>query len=664
MTDTADPQKAETTDANDTGSFASWQKPVSLPATPGDAPRTLTGMGPLGAQADSAAALERRADADDEEDEDTGTGDRVSRELPRDMDAAKLVDDDGDDEPTTVFSTLFPELVPKKVVPSVPPPPQVEGKSLTMGTPSELVKAEPVLDLAALEQQGAITRTAVDAEAEDLDGGSATNEAQILDFAVQRLGRSDSSGPRFSPPPHPRPPIKSGPPAPPRSSAPSPNAPTQPRASAAPVPPRASGAPPVPPRRSSAPAGSAKAVTPDPDSLLALAATGSRSPSSPAAPPPPPPAPSTAARSAAPSIPFPSVSLPPPRSGLDRASDPSAKTVMAASKSSEAPWAALTRPPQGRSMVKSALAIFALSAVITVLVLRFFTGGDAAESPAAENAERAPAAAAASTGNAGLHVRAAVSGLRVSIDGQDRGEVPLTLGGLPAGEVTLTIAGNPLYAPFTQTVKLEPDAVLTLEPKLVPLKAVIAIRPGDNAQGAFVEVVGGEKKQALFELPARVEVAPGKSYRVRATRRGYQDFETEVAFAQSEAEKEVRIHLEPATAAAAIAATPPRAAAPEVAAPPRTGPPANLAAAIAPPAQAAPVAPATPAPAVGTGTLNLNSIPISNVLVDGRPVGPTPRQIAVPPGKHSVTFVHPTLGRKSVTVNVAPGKTALAATKF
>jgi serine/threonine-protein kinase len=214
-------------------------------------------------------------------------------------------------------------------------------------------------------------------------------------------------------------------------------------------------------------------------------------------------------------------------------------------------------------------------------------------------------------------------------------------------------------------VVLKSDSVLTFEPKLVPLKAMIAIQRGDNAQGAFVEVIGPDRRQALFELPARVEVAPGATYRVRATRTGYRDFEVEVPFSDSEAEKEVRVDLDPVGAGVAPRAPAPPAVA---AAAPRSGPPAALAAAIAPNALTAPATPATPVPpaaaAAGTGTLNLNSIPISNALVDGRPVGPTPRQVPVAAGTHSVTFVHPTLGRKSMTVNVVPGKTALAAAKF
>ncbi len=728
MSDPIDSQKVESKEAKEPGSFASWPKGVSQPPSAPDSPRTLTGMGPLGGKRDSAALLGEERD----DEENTPTGDRVSREMPRD--ASTLVDaSDHDDEPTTVFSTLFPDLVPKKVSPSpsIPPPPQPEGKHLASVGPSELMKAEPVLDLAALEQQGAIQATSDDdddhdeaeeAEPEDLENASPTQEAQILDFALQKLAGTESSSPRMntSPPPHPPPPFKSGPPAPPR---PSTSAPALPRASVAPPVPasRLSGAPPVPPRRSSTPSmplSPSASADLGAESLLALAAAASRrsspAPSAISAPPAPPIISSPSA--------LPPISMPPPRV-VERLSDPNARTVMA-SNSSDAPWTALARPSRGRSLLKSALVIFALSAGVTVLVLRFVSGGDGSASVSAVDADNRPietaqvlvdgklacsrvpcelddlaagkhriavqagelqapeqivtirsgkgtklhfmlGTAAAVGGTAGLHVRANASGLRVYVNGEDKGDVPLTLGGLPAGEATLKIAGNPLYAPFAQNVVLKSDSVLTFEPKLVPLKAIIAIQRGDNAQGAFVEVIGPDRRQALFELPARVEVAPGANYRVRATRTGYRDFEVEVPFSDSEAEKEVRVDLDPAAGAAPLA---PRAAAPVAAAPPapRGGPPAALVAAIAPNAAnaPAPTPPPAAAAAAGTGTLNLNSIPISNALVDGRPVGPTPRQVPVAAGTHSVTFVHPTLGRKSMTVNVMPGKTALAAAKF
>ena len=709
MSDTVEPKQAENTEAKDAGSFAPLQTPMTRPGVQ-DTPRTLTGMGPLGDKAESAAVL--RLPEEDEEHTPTGTGDRVSGELTK-LDPATALGDatDNDDEPTTVFSTLFPELAPKRVsVPSVPPPPRPAAGSRVPPPPSATKSAAP--PAAAIRDAEEIAATETDSEDPEL--GSPTQEAQILDFALQKLSRIEPTpNPLLgSVPPHPAPPLKSAPPPlksapPPLKSAPPPlpsrtsSAPSGLSIPPPPAPPLKSVAPPVP-SRLSAPAPSAPSAAVDGDALLALASSPSKRPVPPAPPPP--------------SVAVPAVSLPMPRP-LDRATDPSARTVMA-SNSSDAPWSSTPgRPAQGggsRSLVKSAVIIFALSALATVLVLRLFTGGDGSASVTAVDSDNRPVEQAEvlvdgkvacsslpcsldklaagkhrisvqagqlqspeqvvairsgkeskvtfslsrAAGNAGLHVRVpAAPGLHVFIDGEDKGEVPVTLGGLVAGDVTLKIAGSPLYAPFSQTVSLKPDTIVTFEPKLVPLKAMITIRPGDNAQGAFVEVVGGDKRQALFELPAKVEVAPGASYKVRATRRGYRDFDVDVTFSDTDAEKEVRVDLDPTGSAAP-------ARAPAVSAPTgKAPPPAALAAAIAP---NAPAAPATPAPAVaaGTGTLNINSIPISNVLVDGRPVGPTPRQMSVPAGKHSITFVHPTLGRKSITVNVNAGKTALAATKF
>ncbi len=67
----------------------------------------------------------------------------------------------------------------------------------------------------------------------------------------------------------------------------------------------------------------------------------------------------------------------------------------------------------------------------------------------------------------------------------------------------------------------------------------------------------------------------------------------------------------------------------------------------------------------GHATLNVNSIPVSNVIVDGRPMGSTPKMgLSVTPGTHIIVFVHPEHGRKAVTVTVAAGQTQTAATRF
>lgn len=81
-------------------------------------------------------------------------------------------------------------------------------------------------------------------------------------------------------------------------------------------------------------------------------------------------------------------------------------------------------------------------------------------------------------------------------------------------------------------------------------------------------------------------------------------------------------------------------------------------------------APRTPAPAApparatGQGRISINSIPVSNVVVDGRPLGQTPTSISVPPGAHRVMFIHPEKGRRIIPVQVQAGQTAVAAVRF
>jgi hypothetical protein len=76
--------------------------------------------------------------------------------------------------------------------------------------------------------------------------------------------------------------------------------------------------------------------------------------------------------------------------------------------------------------------------------------------------------------------------------------------------------------------------------------------------------------------------------------------------------------------------------------------------------------PTTPvAWAHASGFLNINSIPIARVVVDGRPLGTTPlTAVDVRPGAHSVTFIHPELGRRSVSVQVGAGQSKAVAVRF
>jgi hypothetical protein len=63
-------------------------------------------------------------------------------------------------------------------------------------------------------------------------------------------------------------------------------------------------------------------------------------------------------------------------------------------------------------------------------------------------------------------------------------------------------------------------------------------------------------------------------------------------------------------------------------------------------------------------TVRANSIPVSSVLIDGRPVGETPASVPVSPGRHTVVFIHPTLGRRSVVVEALAARSSVASVRF
>lgn len=72
-----------------------------------------------------------------------------------------------------------------------------------------------------------------------------------------------------------------------------------------------------------------------------------------------------------------------------------------------------------------------------------------------------------------------------------------------------------------------------------------------------------------------------------------------------------------------------------------------------------------PAGKRGLATLNINSIPVSNVVLDGRPLGTTPKvRLSLQAGSHTVLFVHPKKGKKTVTVILKPGETKTASVRF
>lgn len=135
------------------------------------------------------------------------------------------------------------------------------------------------------------------------------------------------------------------------------------------------------------------------------------------------------------------------------------------------------------------------------------------------------------------------------------------------------------------------------------------------------------------------------------------------------------LHIDLAREKPALAAPEPATTTPVESLPIESSPPpatTSPAPAVEPPISGAIPAPA-PAPppfrppaVVEAGAfLNLNSIPPSAVLVDGRPLGMTPKlNVAVKPGAHMVVFVHPEHGRRARAVTIDAGARQTVAMRF
>ena len=243
----------------------------------------------------------------------------------------------------------------------------------------------------------------------------------------------------------------------------------------------------------------------------------------------------------------------------------------------------------------------------------------------------------------GLRVPALGQYLRLSIDGKDSGPLPQEVTDLEPGAHVVRIDGNERYEPFEQKVTLKQGQILSLAPQLKVLKGLADISAGANAEGAQVVLDCGQDDRTTLRLPTKVDIPASKECKLLATKRGYQDFEQPVKFSDGKAQVAFTVELAEGDAAAGVAAAPQRAA------PARVGRAGGQRRA---------------AGGKGKGTIFINSIPPSTVLVDGRPLGRTPKTPKVKPGKHRVVFMHPKKGKKALTVKVPAGGSVVAAVKF
>jgi hypothetical protein len=282
---------------------------------------------------------------------------------------------------------------------------------------------------------------------------------------------------------------------------------------------------------------------------------------------------------------------------------------------------------------------------------------------------------AAKAAAATLVVGGSQPNVRVFVDGVDRGSLPVRLDDLAAGTRQIRLAGD-RYKPIERTVEVKPGDTVdlgttTLEVTrgrvVVDVKddgvRVLLVRNGDRAHAKTLD--------GPFPRPIEVETSSG-SWKLIATKTGAADFVAPLDFSDGIPERALVVSMGGASAVPTAPAASTETAAPS----------APVAAPVATPAAPTPVAP-PPAPreptpreptareepvakaSSGTGTLNINSIPASRVLLDGQPMGETPRTgVQVSAGTHTVTFIHPELGKKSISVKVGAGETKAATARL
>lgn len=259
----------------------------------------------------------------------------------------------------------------------------------------------------------------------------------------------------------------------------------------------------------------------------------------------------------------------------------------------------------------------------------------------------------------GIKVTHEGRGLKLFIDDKEIGPLPQERGDLTPGEHKIRIEGD-RYETFEQTVTVEADSITPVEPKLKVKKGLVTIKLGENAEGANVTLVSGDERRPIppdkFKDKAlAVDLEANKAYSIVAEKKGFVAYEKRISFEDGQAEKTFLVNL--------MLTSSGRAAEPEERE--RPAPTPRGGGSPSPRPAPAPAAAAAPAPAAaGNATLTFMSDPPSNLVLDGRPLGKTPKTASVPAGSHTVLFIHPEFGRKAKSIPVAAGQKATVKVKF
>ncbi len=273
---------------------------------------------------------------------------------------------------------------------------------------------------------------------------------------------------------------------------------------------------------------------------------------------------------------------------------------------------------------------------------------------------------AARSGGTGIKVSGTQNGVKLIVDGKEYGLLPQELHDLTPGEHKVKILGSERYAAVEKTVDVKQDELTDLgSVALKVLKGKATIQLG--TPGARVYLVNGTNRKEVPQFPIAIDFDPNEKWQLEGKMLGMEDYSSPISFDDGQAEKTIVVTLSPRTVGGTMPAMPTMNTSPAVRPPPTFVAPApKEPVAVADPTPKEPKTPKEPAAAGGEAFLNINSRPASTVLLDGKPLGPTPRvKVSVSAGTHTVLFVNAEESlKKSVSVTVAAGETKAVSAKL
>jgi hypothetical protein len=250
----------------------------------------------------------------------------------------------------------------------------------------------------------------------------------------------------------------------------------------------------------------------------------------------------------------------------------------------------------------------------------------------------------------GVRVAAGEKELTLFVDDRRVGKLPQTVSGLASGKHWIKLDAEDGSPPIEKSVNVAPGQTVDVDTKPAKHdKVVVTIRLSPDSEGASVTF----DDAFLLDFPAELELEPHSTHTLSASKPGYEDFALRLDLGD-EPEKRIEVALTPLEGGAHR---------------PRPRPAASSTAALAP-ALRKPVAskPAASAPAIDPtqGLLNISSTPPSQIILNGKPLGSTPKTAVVVPGDslQTIVFVHPKMGRRRAQKFVPAGKERTVSIRF